>query len=632
MTISDKASRSADAASKRPLGRYAAVVLHDFGCAAFSYWFAAALILPLHRFAADLGALLPAAFAAAAGSALISHALGVFSSRWRLASLTDFVALIKSAACLTLALVVVRALAHVFHPEPFFVAELRVICLGGLFALGSQAGGRIGYRYYRFLRRQAQPGASAEATLVVGSISEAESALRAAEQGILKANIVACLLPRGSRISKQVRGCAILGTTDQLEDAVDRLGAGGIAPTSLLLAPGALAKREEAQELKRAARRIGLTLLKLETVGIGGRSEIRFEDFLFRNRRRIDHRAIASFVSGATVLITGGGGTIGGDIALRAAAHGARKIVLLDLSELGLQTRRAQLQREYPSCEVRSVICNVRDAKRLTDLVSELRPDILIHAAALKHVDLVEENWQEAALTNVIGTLNALDAADEASVPTMVNISTDKAADPVGMLGFTKRAGEKLVAARSVQSPNRRFSVRFGNVLGSSGSVLEVFLAQIAAGGPLTITDPRVTRYFMSRDEAAELVLAAGSLADGAALYLLDMGDPISINDLAVELIEWAGLTPEKDIRIVHTGLRPGERVTEQLTGEGESLKETTIHGIKAVTSQGDGLRLNVGDLRRAVERNDKRLALRALQGDLAPATYEAPRRAGGLS
>jgi O-antigen biosynthesis protein WbqV len=249
-------------------------------------------------------------------------------------------------------------------------------------------------------------------------------------------------------------------------------------------------------------------------------------------------------------------------------------------------------------------------------LVDHIKPDIIVHAAALKHVDLVEGNWQEAIQTNIFGTLNVLDSADCANVPALVNISTDKAADAVGMLGFTKRAGEILVSQRSKETLHQRHSVRFGNVLGSSGSVVEVFLAQISTGGPITLTDRRVTRYFMSREEAAELVLATGSLIDRAGLYLLDMGEAIAIRDLAIEMIEWAGLEPEKDIKIIETGLRPGERLTEQLVGRDENISPTLVPSINAVFgAHHDGF-LDLAGLTAAIDANDKVAALKLMSGE----------------
>lgn len=597
--------------------RLTVVVFHDALCAAFSYWFAAALILPLYQFAFDLDAIIPAAAIAGCMSVLISSLLGVFSTRWRLASLIDFVALIKSASLLFLVLLLMRAIYHLNDPAPLIVAELRIICLGSIFVLGSQAAGRISFRYYHFLRRKSAERELSDATIFIGSASDAENALRAADQGILSSNIVACLFPQGDPQPRQIRGRRVLGSAEDLERAFNILSAGGQNVSSLLLGPSILSEIDNAQKLKRTARRLGLGLMKIETIGIDGRSEIRFEDFLFREKRFVDHQIIDGFVSGKSLLITGGGGSIGGDIALRAASHGATEITLIDIAELGLQKRSAQLRVESPKTKVNIVVCDVRNREQILSLVEQFSPDILIHAAALKHVDIVEQNWQEAVRTNVFGTLNVLDAADHVGIETFVNISTDKAADPVGMLGFTKRAGELLVARRaSKSSVQRRYSVRFGNVLGSSGSVVEVFLAQIAAGGPVTLTDARVTRYFMSREEAAELVLATGSLQDRSGLYLLDMGKPIAIRDLAIEMIEWAGLEPEKDIKVVEVGLRPGERLNEQLIAADEHLDPTGIAAINVVRGTHGIKEFDLASLSQALAMNDKSLAQKILKRD----------------
>ena len=596
--------------------RFSLVVLHDMAVATLSFWIAAVMVLPFPQFSEDAAVIMPFAALASMTSVTVSCAFGAFSTRWRLASLTDFVALIKSALVLAVALLVVRQTMRFFYPDPLFFAEVRVICLGSIFTLSSQAGGRIAFRYYHFLRRRKSINARSDATIFIGDVSEAQGALRAVEQGMLLANIVACLVPIGSQKASKIRTVPVLGTSDDLDYAFNQLAAGGQTVTSVLLSARMLARSDEAHLLKRVARRLGLTLLKVETVAISGRTEVRFEDFLFRSRRRIDHRPIDSFVAGRTFLITGGGGSIGGDIALRAAAHGAAKVILLDIAELGLQSRLALLRQNHPATEATAVLCDVRDAARLHRLVGHYRPDVIIHAAALKHVDLVEENWQEAIRTNIFGTSNVLEAADRAGVAVVVNISTDKAADPVSMLGFTKRAGEMLVVAHASLSKHRRYSVRFGNVLGSSGSVLEVFLAQVAAGGPVTLTDPRVSRYFMSRDEAAELVLATGSLDNGAPLYLLDMGVPILIRNLAIEVIEWAGFKPHEDIEIVTTGLRPGERLEEVLVSRGEHLTKTSLAEIGAI-ERAHTQHVSLHLLDAALAADDKDAAVCALQLDL---------------
>ena len=589
--------------------RHLIIMLHDAFCGAFSYWSAAAIILPLHQFAADVSAIIPIAITAGILSVAISSILGVFSARWRLASLTDFVTLIKSATVLMTVLFVLRAIYHLNHSAPLIVAEMRIIVLGSIFVLGSQATGRIAFRYYHYLRRKGSARELSDITIFVGSASEAENALHAADQGTLNCNIVACLFHVGDPPGKQIRGRPVLGSSTDLELACKILAAGGQNVSSLILGSKFLVQSPASQHLKRLARRLRLTLLKIEAVGLGRRSEIRFEDFLFRERRHLDQKLIRKFVAGKSFLITGGGGTIGGDIALLAASSGASKITLLDTAELGLQTRVAQLRRENSQAEIELVICDVRDRERMMKIVDQIRPDVLIHAAALKHVDLVEQNWEEATRTNVFGTLNALDAADSTNVPIFVNISTDKATDPVGMLGLTKRASEILVANRATTASNKRYSVRFGNVLGSSGSVLKIFLNQINAGGPITLTDKRVSRYFMSRDEAAELVLATGTLQAHSGLYVLDMGEPIGIQDLAIQMIEWAGLEPHKDISIIEKGLRAGERLAEKLISSDEHLHPTSVPGINIVRRDKPTATINLVLLAQALAQNNKMAA-----------------------
>ena len=595
------------------------VLLHDYFCAVFSIWSAATIVMPLHQFFADVNAVVPVAVSVGFLSIALSAYFGVFSTRWRIASLTDFVALIKSAIALSLTLLMGREVFHIFWPELLFVAELRIAVLGCIFTLGLQAFGRIAYRYYHFLRKHHELQQRQDATIFVGDLQEAESAIKATEQGLLSANIVACLLPEMLIGAKQVRRRPVFGSAKSLEAACSKLAPGGIIVTSVLLSPSFLAKGDEARDLKRTARRMGLSLLKMEAVALGGRSEIRFEDFLFRKKRQIDHSAIDDVVRGKRILVTGGGGSIGGDIALRAAEYGASEILLIDISEFGLQTRLSELKREYPQCKCHGLICDIVDKNRLKKTVIDYAPQIFVHAAALKHVDLVEHNWQAAVRTNVLGTAYALAVADESRVPVFINISTDKAVEPVSILGLTKRMGERLVASARSDEMMLRFSVRFGNVLGSSGSVIQTFLEQISAGGPITLTDERVQRYFMSRTEAAELVLASSSIAKkNARIFLLDMGEPIFIKDLAIQLIEWSGRILDKDVKIITTGLRPGERLTEKLVATYETIQPTSLLGISSVATA-QRAPCDLDRLRQALEHDDYNTARNLLkEGDVA--------------
>ena len=590
------------------------VVIHDFICSLFSYIFAAAIILPLSQVVLNIKIFIPIAALSATIGLLISFYLGIYSTNWRLASLIDFIALIKSSGSLFLILLLFAFICHLYYPDIISTIQIRIILIGSILMLGSQATGRIAYRYYHFNKSPSANFKLHHVCIFIGSASEAENALIAVDNNVLKSNISACLLPISKLKPAQVRGRPILGNYSDLEYALKIIEAGGQIVTSLLLGPSILSNKNEAQKIKRIARRLNIKLQKMEAISIGGRSEINFEEFLFRKKRSVDYDHILKFVFKKSIMISGGGGSIGGDIAILAAVQGAAEITLLDISESGLQKRAAEIRAKNDQIKINRIICDVRDRDHIFRIVKLFSPDILIHAAALKHIDLIELNWQEAVRTNIFGTLNILDAADRENIETLVNISTDKAADPVSFLGLTKRAAELLILYRSqVLTLPRRHSVRFGNVIGSSGSVVEVFFAQIAAGGPVTITDKLVNRYFMTRNEAAELVLVTGSLPERSGLYLLDMGEPIYIRDLAVQMIEWAGLHPEEDIEIIEIGLRPGERLTEKLTSVDEYITPTQISGINSVHRTKKIKSIDLPSLLAALEKNNKRRVIEIL-------------------
>ena len=316
------------------------------------------------------------------------------------------------------------------------------------------------------------------------------------------------------------------------------------------------------------------------------------EDLLIRPTVGIDYDRLERLVQGRRVLVTGGGGSIGGELALRCLAFGAGELTIVDQSELALHHIEDALEKENGGkTAIRLFVADIRDRPRIFSICAEARPEIVFHAAALKHVPFVEENWTEGVKTNVFGSVNVIDAALAAGASTIVNISTDKAIRPVSVLGATKRFAEIYTQVSNTQAAGggqtRLASVRFGNVLGSSGSVVPKFQEQIARGGPVTITHPDVVRYFMTVREAAELVLSAASHANAAdsgverpSVYVLKMGQQVRILDLARKMIEIAGFTPDEDIPIVFTGMRPGERIHEILFEDEEPVTDTGIAGV----------------------------------------------------
>ncbi len=330
----------------------------------------------------------------------------------------------------------------------------------------------------------------------------------------------------------------------------------------------------------------------------GERLEVRpieIEDLLGRPQTPLDRPAMAALIAGRRVLVTGAGGTIGGELTRQLAALGPAALGLFDASELALYAIDLELGERFPELPRHAVLGDVRDRRQLAQVLAALKPELVFHAAALKHVPLSEANLEEAVLTNAIGTRNVSELCRDAGVGAMVMISTDKAVNPTSVMGATKRlaeawcqtldVAERRRLAQSGQG-TRYITVRFGNVLGSTGSVVPLFQRQLARGGPLTVTHPEITRYFMTVREAVELVLQATTLgtADETAtgkIYVLDMGEPVRIVDLARQMIRLAGLRPDRDVEIVFTGLRPGEKLHEELFHAGEALVETNTAGIR---------------------------------------------------
>ena len=333
-------------------------------------------------------------------------------------------------------------------------------------------------------------------------------------------------------------------------------------------------------------------IMRLVTSPLAAIQPIRPADLLARPERRLDMAPVAALVSGARVFITGGGGTIGGELARQCAALGPAKLTLYDSSEFNIFEIDQQLSRAFPNLVRNAVIGDIRDEARLEQAMREASPDLVIHAAALKHVPLMEQNPNEAILTNVVGARRAAEIAARLGVKAFTFISTDKAVNPTNVMGATKRAAELFLQAFAPTAPATRFSlVRFGNVLGSKGSVAPLFEQQIAEGGPVTVTHPDMTRYFMSVEEASALVLQAAALSlkspkAEAVLYVLDMGEPVRILDLAEKMIRMKGKIPGQDILIRVTGTRPGEKLNETVFYTREDVRPTHVDGIFEVAAR----------------------------------------------
>lgn len=464
--------------------------------------------------------------------------------------------------------------------------------------------------------------------------AEVISNLRQANGGA-KIRLLGIVQTDGAQPGRAIRGVPVLGAGNDLEFVLQLLQkrygeVPWVAVTGDARRPAVMTRTLEI-----------VARLKTKLMALSSRAqspdlkEVRPSDLLARAVRSLDSRPVEALVNGASVLVTGGGGSIGLELARQCAALGPRRLALVDSCEYNLYRADMLLAREFPDLECDAILGNIRDRHLLGQIFSGYKPDLVIHAAALKHVPLMEEHVCEAILTNVEGAMNVANACVEHDAGQLVFISTDKAVDPDNVMGATKRIAELITMRIARTGGVTPAIVRFGNVLGSSGSVVPLFNEQIETGGPVTVTHPEATRYFMTIEEAAALVLQAGAQSatrPRGGMYLLDMGEPIRIEQLAESMIRMRGLVPGVDIDIEYTGLRPGEKLCEKLTHEYENLEPTGIEGVLQVRGEsetGEGFELVLKSLLRAAGRRERVEAL-TLLGKLVP--HYAARAAERLS
>ena len=393
----------------------------------------------------------------------------------------------------------------------------------------------------------------------------------------LKVRVVAFVDDDPYKQKQLLGGVPVAGTLADLPSVIRRMGAGEVI-IAMPRARGAVIRR-----VVEAANAAGVRARTMPEFGdlVSGRVDVNalrrveIQDILRRETIRTDLSTVKELLTGKTSLVTGGGGSIGSELCRQIAATEPDTLVVVDHSENRVFEIDRELRKRFPKLHLVPIIADIRDPGRVHAIVARHRPHVIFHAAAHKHVPLMEENVDEAITNNVLGTRNVVDAALDAETAHLVNISTDKAVRPTSVMGATKRIAEMIVF-NAAQADRRNFvSVRFGNVLGSSGSVIPTFMKQIREGGPITVTHPEMRRYFMTIPEAVQLVLQAGALGEGSDLFVLDMGEPVRIADLARDLIRLSGLEEGVDIDIVYTGIRPGEKLYEEVFFGGEDVRPT---------------------------------------------------------
>ncbi|MGA7082687.1 MAG: nucleoside-diphosphate sugar epimerase/dehydratase [Pseudolabrys sp.] len=562
-------------------------------------------------------------------AAVVYFILGLHRNKWRFTSIPDLYNLFRASSVLAISLLALDyvLVAPNFYGTFFFGKVtillywfLQMFFLGGL---------RVVYRYFHYARTlQRVKVADATPTLVLGRAADAEVLLRGIESGAVKKIWpVGVLSPSAADRGQSIRGIPVLGDIDDLEGVVADLETRGDRVRRLVLAPSALALEARPEAILIRARRLGLSMSQMPSLDTGGSavqlSPVAVEDLLLRPSVKIDYRRLEDFVAGRAIVVTGGGGSIGSEICDRVVTFGAARLLVIEHSEPALHAVIETLKGKQSEAEIVGRIADIRDRQRILSLVGQFKPDIVFHAAALKHVPMLEQDWDEGIKTNVFGSINVADAASAAGASAMVMISTDKAIEPVSVLGATKRLAEMYCQALddefarragAGQQPMRLISVRFGNVLASNGSVVPKFKAQIESGGPVTVTHPNMVRYFMTIREACDLVVTAGTHAVGnrsgdVSVYVLNMGQPVKIVDLAERIIRLSGLEPGRDIQISYTGIRPGERLNEILFARGEETSDIGIPGIvaaKPVRPPLEAIRAWVATLEQGVARGER--------------------------
>lgn len=521
-------------------------------------------------------------------SLLVSHHVFAFiyklyDKAWEYASIGELLAIVRAVTFSIVVTIILQQLlvGHVGYRAMIMTWMLHVLLIGG---------SRFSWRIYR--DRYIKPQNQMERALIIGAGAAGTMLVKQLnnhpETGILP---VAFIDDNRTKYKLQIHNVPVVGQSHQIIEKVETL-----LIDKIIIAIPSLKKEEMQKIFDACAQTSAKTVImpRIEDIMVGNLSvnqfrDVQVEDLLGREPVQLDMDSISKKITDKVVLVTGAGGSIGSEVARQICKFSPSKILLLGHGENSIYQIDMELQKAYEqTIEIVPIIADIQDRDRIFEIMDIHQPDVVYHAAAHKHVPLMEFNPKEAVKNNILGTRNVAEAADTFSVGTFVMISSDKAVNPTNVMGSTKRIAEMIVQQLDRQSETKFVAVRFGNVLGSRGSVIPLFKKQIQQGGPVTVTHPDMTRYFMTIPEASRLVLQAGSLAKGGEIFVLDMGQPVKIVDLAKNLIQLSGYNIE-DIGIRYTGIRPGEKMYEELLGEKEIHDEAVFPKIfigKAVLEQ----------------------------------------------
>ena len=498
----------------------------------------------------------------------------LYKSVWRYASATELLNIVFATTCASVGQIIICHLLNEKMPRSYYV--LYWFLLFGMTCII-----RFSYRILRLInskRSEFSGKKERNNVMLIGAGAAANAILKEIETSRYLNLNAKCIIDDNSGChGKFLRGVPIVGGRNKIIDAVGEYGIDEI----IFAIPSASTRvRKEILDIcKETGCKMrtlpGMYQLINGDVSIAKLKEVEIEDLLGRDPIKINTEEVLGYVKDKTVLVTGGGGSIGSELCRQIAAHQPQQLIIVDIYENNAYDIQQELIRKYPKLDLVVLIASVRNKERIDSIFEKYRPNIVYHAAAHKHVPLMEVSPNEAIKNNVFGTYRTVQAADKYGTEKFVLISTDKSVNPTNVMGASKRMCEMVIQMMNRQSKTNFVAVRFGNVLGSNGSVIPLFKKQIAEGGPVTVTDPNIIRYFMTIPEAVSLVLQAGAYAHGGEIFVLDMGEPVKIVDLATNLIKLSGYKPGEDIEIKFTGLRPGEKMYEELLMSEEGLKKT---------------------------------------------------------
>ena len=510
----------------------------------------------------------------------------LYNDLWEYASVDDAIRITFTVGLSTLITAVFLWIIGVRLPIRVFFTALfvMVILVGGV---------RMLFRIFRNKGRVLKRLNSKEdlpRTLVVGAGETGSLAISrmANNDPLMPGRVIVAVDDNPEKANLRIHGIRVAGTSDDILELVERYD---IEQIVVAIPSATLEQRKRIYGICTQTNCALRTLpnvreLRVDEINDVQLREVNVADLLGREEVVLNTRMVSGYIAGKTILVTGGGGSIGSELVRQLCLAAPKKIVVFDIYENTAYELLKEIEHSYDDVEVVVEIGSVRDPGRLERIFEQHEPTVVFHAAAHKHVPLMEHNPQEAIRNNVFGTMNLARAASEHGVDRFIFISTDKAVNPTSVMGATKKLGEMIVQSYEGRSKTVFSAVRFGNVMGSHGSVIPLFQKQIAAGGPVTVTDPEMTRYFMTIPEAARRVIQAGGLGKGGEIYVLDMGEPVKIVDLARKLIQLSGLRPDVDIKIEYVGLRPGEKLHEELWTDSEKTQATSYKDIMISTDE----------------------------------------------